>query len=84
MEANRDHVAREFFDQMIEGGVCDSINHPSASSKLSKGCLFDMCQNKMHIECARRAEYFMKQNYDIDAVEFYCSQHTPLPLKIQL
>jgi hypothetical protein len=34
----------------------------------------------MHIECARRAEYHMKFDPEIDTQEFLCMHHTPLPL----
>jgi len=71
-------------DQLIEGGLCDNISHPSVNSKYNKGCMIDVCLNKMHIECARRAEYHMKYDPEIDSTEFYCSHHTPLPLKIEL
>lgn len=74
----------ELLDEMIEGGLCDSVTNGQLSSKNNKGCLVEVCQNKMHIECARRAEYFMKYDPEIETLEFYCSEHTPLPLKTEL
>lgn len=44
----------------------------------------EVCKNKMHVECARRAEYFMKFDPEIETLDFFCSQHTPLPLKTEL
>lgn len=38
----------------------------------------------MHIECARRAEYYMKYDVEMEQVEFFCSHHTPLPLHTEL
>lgn len=38
----------------------------------------------MHVECARRAEYYMKFDPEIETLDFFCSQHTPLPLKTEL
>lgn len=84
IDVSRDHVAGEFFDQLIEGGLCDSIQHPSANGKYTKGCAIDFCGKKMHVECARRAEYHMRYDPEVDNLDFFCSHHTPLPLKVQL
>jgi hypothetical protein len=65
---------------MIEGGICDTIQHPTVNTKYTKGCTIDLCVKKMHVECARRAEYHMKYDVELDQVEFFCAHHTPLPL----
>jgi hypothetical protein len=67
---------------MIEGGLCDIIS--SSLQKNNRGFLLEVCKNKMHVECARRAEYYMKFDPEIETLDFFCSQHTPLPLKIEL
>jgi hypothetical protein len=64
--------------------LCDGIQHPAVHAKNTKGCIIDICQNKMHIECARRAEYYMKYDAETEQIEFFCSQHTPLPMNTEL
>lgn len=84
LNVNQDQVAAEFLDNMVEGGMCDGIQHPSANIKYSKGCIVDICQTKMHIECARRAELHMNYDAELDQVEFFCNHHTPLPFNQEL
>jgi hypothetical protein len=83
-DVTNDKVASEFLEQLIEGGVCDSIQHPHTNSKFTKGYMIDVCNRKMHIECARRAENHMKYDSEIDQIEFFCSLHTPLPMHTEL
>lgn len=83
-DVTNDKVAGEFLDELIEGGVCDGILHPQVNAKFTKGCLIDVCNTKMHIECARRAEYHMKYDPEVDQIEFLCSAHTPLPMHTEL
>lgn len=79
-----DSIACEFLDQLIEGGICDGIQHPQANAKNNRGCLIDICNCKMHVECARRAEYHIKYDPEVDHIDFLCSLHTPLPLLTEL
>ncbi len=84
VDVTNDKVAGEFLDHLIEGGICDGIQHPHVNGKFTKGCMIDVCNRKMHVECARRAENHMKYDPEIDQIEFYCCLHTPLPMHTEL
>jgi hypothetical protein len=67
-------------DDCLEGGLFESVRPKPIPNEKS----YEACTRKMHIECARRAEYFMQYDGETETFEMYCSAHCPMPMKTEL